>query len=141
MALDVRDIHFKQKTVKLFRKGGEEHIMPLSDELIGTLRGYMKVRRKRTHGKALFVSRKNRRISPGTVWYLVRRYCQKVKIRKDRMGPHMLRHTFATTLLTNGENLRSIQALMNHKSLSTTSRYLHTQDGELVEAVNKISLS
>ena len=58
-----------------------------------------------------------------------------------RLGPHILRHTFATALLSKGENLRNIQTLMNHKSLATTAKYLHTQDVELVKAVNKISLS
>ena len=141
VGLDVGDIDFKQGTIKLLRKGGDEQILPLSDELISSLREYMGLRRKRSRTRALFISGRNRRIAHSTVWYLVRKHSERARIRKDRMGPHVLRHTFATTLLANGENLRTIQALMNHKSLATTSRYLHTQDGELVKAVNKISLS
>jgi integrase/recombinase XerD len=52
------------------------------------------------------------------------------------MGPHALRHTFATLLLNQGENLRVIQSLMNHKSLATTARYLHSRSQELAKAVN-----
>ena len=54
--------------------------------------------------------------------------------------PHTLRQTFVTTLLANGENLQTIRVLMNHKSLSTTAQYLHTQDAQLSVAVNGIVL-
>ena len=57
------------------------------------------------------------------------------------MGPHVLRHTFATLLLSQGENLRVSQSLMNHKSLATTARYLHSRSQELVKAVNGLKLS
>jgi site-specific recombinase XerD len=56
------------------------------------------------------------------------------------MGPHALRHTFATLLLGQGENLRVIQSLMNHKSLATTARYLHSRSQELIKAVNGLKL-
>jgi site-specific recombinase XerD len=56
------------------------------------------------------------------------------------MGPHVLRHTFATLLLSQEENLRVIQSLMNHKSLVTTARYLHSRSQELVRAVNGLKL-
>jgi integrase/recombinase XerD len=79
-------------------------------------------------------------MSTSAVWKMIKTYCRKAKISKDRIGPHMLRHTFATTLLTNGENLRTIQVLMNHKNIATTSRYLHSHNTELANAVNRISL-
>ncbi|MEE9569806.1 MAG: tyrosine-type recombinase/integrase [Candidatus Binatia bacterium] len=56
------------------------------------------------------------------------------------MGPHALRHTFATLLLNKGKNLRVIQVLMSHKSLATTARYLHTRSEELISAVNSLQL-
>lgn len=141
VALDVGDIDFEQKSLNLSRKGGETQTLPLSDELIVSLREYMRIRRERTRASALFISTRNRRIHRSTVWHLVKKHSAEAKIRKSRLGPHILRHTFATTLLFQGENLRNIQALMNHKSLTTTARYLHTQDVELVKAVNKISLA
>ncbi len=141
IGLDTRDVDFKQKSIKLLRKGGEVQTLPLSDELIKSLREYMRVRRRRTCSRALFISARDRRIGHSTVWRLVKKLCEQARIRKRRLGPHILRHTFATALLSKGENLRNIQTLMNHKSLATTARYLHTQDVELVKAVNKISLS
>ncbi len=78
--------------------------------------------------------------SPSTIWRLVKRYFRKARIKADGMGPHALRHTFATLLLNKGENLRVIQVLMSHKSLATTARYLHTRSEELVSAVNSLQL-
>ncbi len=141
IGLDIGDVDFKQKSVKLLRKGGDEQTLPLSDELIRSLREYMPLRRRRTCSRALFISTRNRRIGHSTVWRLVKKLCEQARIRKQRMGPHVLRHTFATALLSKGENLRNIQTLMNHKSLATTAMYLHTRDVELMKAVNKISLS
>lgn len=141
VGLDTRDVDFKQKSVRLLRKGGEVQTLPLSDELVRSLQEYLYLKRKRTCSKALFISTRNRRIAHSTVWRMVNKACEQARIRKLRLGPHVLRHTFATALLSKGENLRNIQTLMNHKSLATTARYLHTHDVELVKAVNKITLS
>ncbi len=70
----------------------------------------------------------------------VRRCAEAARLPKTRITPHTLRHSFACTLLAHGENLQTIRVLMNHKSLSTTARYLHTQDEQLNTAVNGISL-
>jgi site-specific recombinase XerD len=137
---DVGDLSLKNKTVKLHRKGGEQQTLPLSEKLMSSLRRYMRVRKRRTRTRALFISTHDTRMSTSDVWKMIKGYCRKTRISKDRIGPHMLRHTFATTLLANGENLRTIQVLMNHKNIATTSRYLHSHNMELANAVNKISL-
>ncbi len=138
--LDRRDIDLHQGTIRLHRKGGEVHVLPLADSAIGALKAYLKQRRGRTRTRALFVSCWNRRISRGTVWYLVKGYLKKARIKARGIGPHALRHTFATLLLNGGQNLRVIQILMNHKSLATTARYLHARSQELVSAVNGLRL-
>jgi len=138
--VDVGDLSLKNKTVKLHRKGGEQQTLPLSEKMVASLRKYMRIRRKRTRARALFISTHNTRMSTSAVWKMIKGYCKKARISKDQIGPHMLRHTFATTLLANGENLRTIQALMNHKNIATTSRYLHSHNPELANAVNRISL-
>ncbi len=74
----------------------------------------LKQRRGRTRTRALFVSSWNRRISQGNVWYLVKGHLKKARIKARGIGPHALRHTFATLLLNGGQNLRVIQILMNH---------------------------
>ena len=138
--LDKGDIDLRQSTIRLHRKGGEGDILPLADFAKMELKAYLKQRRRRNRTRALFISCRNRRISPGTVWYLVKKYLKKSRIKTHRMGPHALRHTFATLLLNQGENLRVIQSLMNHKSLGTTARYLHSRSQELVKAVNGLKL-
>jgi site-specific recombinase XerD len=63
-----------------------------------------------------------------------------IRIKTHGMGPHALCHTFAILLLKPGENLRVIESLMNHKSLATTARYLHSRSQELVKFVNGLKL-
>jgi len=138
--LDKGDIDLHQSTIRLHRKGGEVNILPLADSAKLELKAYLKQRRRRCRTRALFISCRNRRISRGTVWYLVKKYLKKSRIKTRGMGPHALRHTFATLLLNQGENLRVIQSLMNHKSLATTARYLHSRSQELVKAVNGLKL-
>jgi site-specific recombinase XerD len=138
--LDKADVDLHQSTVRLHRKGGDINILPLADSAKTELKTYLKQRRKKSRARALFISCRNRRISRGAVWYLVKKYLKKSRIKTHRMGSHALRHTFATLLLNQGENLRVIQSLMNHKSLATTARYLHSRSQELVSAVNGLKL-
>jgi site-specific recombinase XerD len=138
--LDKGDIDLHQSTIRLHRKGGEVNVLPLADSAKIELKAYLKQLRRRCRTRALFISCRNHRISRGTVWYLVKKYLKRSRIKTHGMGPHALRHTFATLLLNQGENLRVIQSLMNHKSLATTARYLHSRSQELVKAVNGLKL-
>jgi site-specific recombinase XerD len=140
VVLNKGDIDLGQSTIRLHRKGGDINLLPLADAAKQELKSYLKQRRKRSRARALFISCRNQRISRGTIWYLVKKYFKKSRIRTSGMGPHVLRHTFATLLLSQGENLRVIQTLMNHKSLATTARYLHARSQELVKAVNSLKL-
>ena len=137
---NVRDLDVHAKRIRLHRKGGDVQTLPLSDDVISFLQPYMKERRKRTHSRAAFISIRGRRLTQQSVSAAVRRCAASARLPKKRITPHTLRHTFATSLLAHGENLQTIRVLMNHKSLSTTARYLHTQDQQLSDAVNGISL-
>jgi site-specific recombinase XerD len=139
--LDKGDIDLHQSTIRLHRKGGEVNILPLADSAKLELKVYLRQRRRRCRTRALFISCRNRRISRGAVWHLVKKYLKESRVKARGMGPHALRHTFATLLLNQGENLRVIQSLLNHKSLATTARYLHSRSQELVKAVNALKLS
>jgi site-specific recombinase XerD len=138
--LDRGDIDLYQGTIRLHRKGGDVNILPLAELAKIELKTYLKQRKCRTRTRALFICCRNVSISPGAVWNLVKKYLKKSRIRAHGMGPHALRHTCATLLLSQGENLRVIQSLMNHKSLATTARYLHSRSQELVAAVNGLKL-
>ena len=115
--------------------------LPLSEELVGILRPYLKQRRRRTHCRAVFISIRGHRLTQQAVWKVVHDCAAQARISTKKVSPHTLRHSFATFLLSNGENLQTIRILMNHKNLSTTARYLHTKDEQLSAAVNGISLS
>ena len=139
--VDLKDLDIRAKRIRLHRKGGDVQTLPLSDEVITFLRVYMKDRRRRAHCRAVFVSIRGRRLTQQSIGAIVDRCATRARLPRSRVSPHTLRHTFATTLLANGENLQTIRVLMNHKSLSTTARYLHTQDEQLTVAVNGIRLN
>jgi Phage integrase family len=104
--LDKADIDLRQSTIRLHRKGDDINILPLAESAKIGLKAYLKRRRKRSRARVLLISCRYRRISRGTVWYLVKKYFKKSRLRASGMGPHILRHTLATLLLSQGENLR-----------------------------------
>ena len=137
---DKSDVDIHAKRIRLHRKGGDIQTLPLSDDVISYLQPYLKERRHRAHCRAAFISVRGKRLTQQAVGSAVRRCAEAARLPKTRITPHTLRHSFACTLLVHGENLQTIRVLMNHKSLSTTARYLHTQDEQLNTAVNGISL-
>lgn len=138
--VNMKDLDIRAKRIRLLRKGGDVQSLPLSDSVVSFLKPYLKARRCRTHCRAVFISYRGHRLTQQSIGAIVGRCSTRARLPKRRISPHTLRHTFATSLLANGENLQTIRVLMNHKSLSTTARYLHTQDEQLNAAVNGISL-
>lgn len=132
LGLTVGDIDFQQRQVRIFGKRRKERIVPLGDGVLAQLREYLDAREQLTADsslESLFVYQ-NRR---GAVVPLTKDFLYKVV--RGRMGevsslakhsPHVLRHTFATTMLDHGADIRTIQTLMGHVSLATTQIYTHT---------------
>ncbi len=139
--LDIGNINFEDGTIKVTRKGNHERILPANDEVMITLNRYLKTREDATTQQPLFLSKRNKRIDSGSVWHLVKKYLKQAQIEKDRLSPHTLRHTFATVLLKQGENILTIKELLSHRNLRTTERYLHINGEDLRVAVSKIDLS
>jgi site-specific recombinase XerD len=122
--LDLRDVDFEQEAVRVFGKGGKERVVPLGEEAAYRLRRYLEESRPRlARGAedALFLSARGRRLDTST-------------IRRLLPHPHRLRHAFATHLLEGGADLRVIQELLGHSSLSTTQAYSHV-DGRRLRKV------
>ncbi|EKD63025.1 MAG: tyrosine recombinase XerD [uncultured bacterium] len=136
-SLDVGDIDLSKHILKVKRKGNRETNLFLHDELIEDLRKYLKVINRNTD-EPLFLSKRSKRLSASSIWHLIKSYSHKAGFN-GRVTVHSLRHTFATTLLSEGLPLPYIQQLMGHRSSQTTSRYLHLQNNELIEAFNKIT--
>lgn len=139
--LNVGDINFDEGNVKVTRKGNQEHILPANDGVMIYIQRYLKTRKQVNSQDPLFLSKRNQRIDGGSIWHLVKKYLKQAQIEKDKLSPHTLRHTFATMLLKQGENILTIKELLSHRNLRTTERYLHINGEELKVAVRRIDLS
>lgn len=132
-SLDLRDVDFERSEVRVMGKGGRERIVPFGRSAAAALRRYIDGGRgllwKSPGGDALFLNRFGGRISTRSARRLLIQYEQVAGL--PRRGPHTLRHTFATHLLEGGADLRSVQELLGHQSLSSTQIYTHVQAGRM----------
>jgi len=133
---------FTESEVRVLGKGGKERIVPLGKSASEAIRGYLPARggllekAKQGDPDALWLSRNGRRLSVRQVQNIVRRYGTLGAGRGD-LHPHAMRHTCATHLLDAGADLRSIQELLGHSSLSTTQRYTHVSVDRLMEVYDR----
>jgi len=119
-ALNVADWDPSGCCLRVLGKGGKERISPLGRHAATALRRY--VEEAEVTGGALFVSKLRKRLSSRSIWAVIRKYLLRSEI-PVKASPHKLRHSFATHLLENGADLRSVQELLGHASLSTTQIY------------------
>ena len=138
--LSIGDVNFEDSTIKVTRKGNQERILPANEAVLNSIRRYLKTRKNVGIKDPLFLSTHNKRIDSASVWRIVKKYLKLAQIEKDKLSPHTLRHTFATVLLKQGENILIIKELLSHKNLRTTERYLHINNQDLRSAVSKIDL-
>jgi integrase/recombinase XerC len=131
LALDVRHIDFIGETVKVMGKGSKERIVPIGGPALNAIQSYRQAAAV-TSGP-LFLSSRLRRITQQAVDQLLKKYLKRSSI-PFAISPHKLRHSFATHLLDAGADLRSVQALLGHASLSTTQIYTHVTKERLKRA-------
>jgi len=132
--LDLEDVNLRGRMVRVLGKGGKPRLVPFNTSAADAIRGYLKVREG--VGDALFVNYRGTRLSVRSVDRLVRRYVAACSTRMG-IGPHALRHSFATHLLQRGADLRTIQELLGHARLSTTQRYTHVNAAQLLAVYKK----
>ena len=127
IGLDDSMVDFSNRQLKVTGKRNKQRVIPFGEELLATLRDYMKCRDKEVNrqSEALFVSSKGQRMTSSQVREAVKRNLSKVCTLKKRT-PHVLRHTFATAMLNNKAGIESVKKLLGHESLSTTEIYTHT---------------
>ena len=137
--LDHESLSHDERTVRVIGKGRKERIVPLGGKAMEALAAWLAVREALAHNRtrfldprALFVSTRGRRLNTRAVQLLVRRYGIVGAGRAD-LHPHALRHTCATHLLDGGADLRAIQEMLGHASLSTTQRYTHVSIAHLLK--------
>lgn len=133
--LDLRNVDLNGGVINVTGKGNKERVVPIGDTAAKGLVKYMTYRKEleKTDKKALFLSNNGKRIQDRMVRYVLKRYIGKISVQK-KVSPHTLRHTFATHLLQNGANIRIIQEMLGHSSLSTTQVYTHLTVDKLQES-------
>lgn len=120
--LDVADFDFYNESVRVFGKGRKERLCPVGSRAVEAIQRY-RSEAGVTEG-ALFHSKLRKRISPRSIGSIIKKYLAHSDIAIN-VSPHKLRHSFATHLLNNGADLRGVQSLLGHASLSTTQIYTH----------------
>jgi site-specific recombinase XerD len=134
VGIDLDDIELRARLVKVRGKGAKERIVPFGSKAQAAVRAYLDVRE--TEEDALFVNYRGQRITVRSVRRLFNTYVRAASLRAG-ISPHTLRHSFATHLLNAGADLRSIQELLGHASLSTTQKYTHLNDWQLIAVYKK----
>jgi integrase/recombinase XerD len=135
-ALRWADVNADDGWLRVIGKGDAERLVPTSQRALGWLREYRERARPQwhasaspTHREVVFLSRRRTPLSRMGIWKIVQRHGQRAGI--EGMHPHILRHSFATHLIRGGADVRVVQILLGHRSLSATERYLKISDREL----------
>lgn len=140
LTLNSLNLDTSQKSIRVRGKGNKERIIPLNEEVVIALKKYLKVRPEVATDN-LFIGRLGSGLRARSVYHLIKHYLGEAGIKKEKVAVHSLRHTFGASLLRSGANLVVIQELLGHKKLETTRRYLHINDLDLRNAVDKLVLS
>jgi site-specific recombinase XerD len=130
-SLNVSDLDIYTESVRVFGKGRKERVCPVGAPALEAISRYRAA--ANVHSGPLFINKLRRRISPRSIWLVLKRYLRHTSI-PIALSPHKLRHSFATHLLNRGADLRSVQALLGHASLSTTQIYTHVTVERLKKA-------
>jgi len=146
--LNLLDVEQKERVLRVRGKGNKERIVPYGAKAQEALEKYWPVREQLLkqvngpshsidrHAQAVFLNYAGRRLTQRSVGRIVKKYVRLVNVNWD-LHPHSLRHAFATHLLADGADLRAIQELLGHQSLSTTQRYTHASIRQLMEVYDK----
>ncbi len=140
VSLNLEQINMENGFIRCFGKGAKERIVPLGDTAVRFLKEYLargRSKLEKTGGtQALFVNQHGRRLTRQGFWKILKKYARKAKIKAE-ITPHTLRHSFATHLLENGADLRSVQEMLGHADISTTQIYTHLTKKKLKEVYER----
>ena len=122
--LKIKDVDFFNGVVRVFGKGAKERIVPVTDAALEAIKSYLACRKNPQREEALFLNKNGKPLTGDGLAYIFKNTAISSHLAR-RVTPHSLRHSFATHLLNNGCDLRSLQEMLGHKSLLATQVYTH----------------
>ena len=139
--VDLDDIDLDDKVARLMGKGSKQRLVPVGSFACEALRRYLRFGRPALQSKskgaaehrAVFLNKRGKRLSRQSVWEIIRTAGERAHITKP-LHPHTLRHSFATHLIQGGADVRTVQELLGHASVTTTQIYTHVSPENLIEA-------
>lgn len=139
--LRISDLFFEEGFIKVIGKGNKQRFVPINNymiKLINTYKNLIRSGMKAQKGfeDTLFLNRRGKQLSRNMVFMILKELTQKAGISKT-VSPHTFRHSFATHLLENGADLRAIQQMLGHESITTTEIYMHLDKSHLKHVVEK----
>jgi integrase/recombinase XerC len=139
--MNVFDVDFTKNMIRVLGKGNKERIVPIGGKALKAIKVYRDRLHKETELQSkgdspLFLNKNNSRLTPRSIARILDRLVKECSLLVP-VSPHALRHTFATHMLDAGADLRVVQELLGHKSLSTTQKYTHISIDRLMETYDK----
>lgn len=140
VSLKISDLFFDEGFIKITGKGNKQRFVPIGDYTQKHIKLYMdnernKVAIQKGHEDTLFLNRRGKGLTRAMVFTIIKRLAEKISLNKT-ISPHTFRHSFATHLLENGADLRSIQLMLGHESITTTEIYMHLDRKFLNQVLN-----
>ena len=139
--LKISDLFFEEDFIKVTGKGDKQRFVPISEvnkKYITIYRKEVRVHQdiKKGFEDILFLNRRGRQLTRAMIFTIIKRLAVEIDLKKS-ISPHTFRHSFATHLLQNGADLRAIQQMLGHESITTTEVYVHVDRTHLTEVMNK----
>jgi integrase/recombinase XerD len=139
--LKISDLFFEEDFIKVTGKGDKQRFVPISDfnkKYITIYRKEIRVHQSIQKGfdDILFLNRRGKQLTRAMIFTIIKQLAKKIDLGKN-ISPHTFRHSFATHLLQNGADLRAIQQMLGHESITTTEVYMHVDRSHLADVMNK----
>ncbi|AWA31296.1 tyrosine recombinase XerD [Flavobacterium magnum] len=138
--LKISDLFFDEGFIRVTGKGNKQRFLPIGShtrKLIDSYKDHIRTAFpiQKGHEDTLFLNRRGRKLTRAMVFTIIRNLAEKISLNKS-ISPHTFRHSFATHLLENGADLRSIQLMLGHESITTTEIYVHLDRKHLTQVIN-----
>mgnify|MGYP000215170877 CR=1 FL=1 len=139
--LKLSDLYFKEGFIKVTGKGNKQRFVPITETTIDYINNYvynsrLQLKINPDFSDILFLNRRGKQLTRAMIFTIIKQLAVKINLNKT-ISPHTFRHSFATHLLENGADLRAIQQMLGHESITTTEIYMHIDRTHLHTAINK----